>query len=156
MYKTPYICILNYVNNMKNIILTITFILLSFISNSQLVIFEVDTVQNFTHPIGVDVLESNRSNVLNIGHKVVSDNQSVKMVIDLTHMRYFVDNKEFKILSINQSDLLFDITTNEDGFICHMQLGETYDGKFVYIFEYETNGIMDGFAWVGDSITVKN
>ena len=141
---------------MKNTILTITFILLSIISNSQVVTFEVDTVRNFTHPIGVDVLEANQNNLLNIGHKAISDNPSVKMVIDLNNMQYFVDNKRFQIISVNKTDLLFDITTNEDGFICHMQLAETSDNKFVYIFEYETNGIMDGFAWVGDEIKVIN
>lgn len=141
---------------MKNTILTITFILLSIISNSQVVTFEVDTVRNFTHPIGVNVLEANQNNLLNIGHKAISDNPSVKMVIDLNNMQYFVDNKRFQIISVNKTDLLFDITTNEDGFICHMQLAETSDNKFVYIFEYETNGIMDGFAWVGDEIKVIN
>lgn len=141
---------------MKNTIFTITFILLSIILNSQVVTFEVDTVRNFTHPIGVDVLEANQNNLLNIGHKAISDNPSVKMVIDLNNMQYFVDNKRFQIISVNKTDLLFDITTNEDGFICHMQLAETSDNKFVYIFEYETNGIMDGFAWVGDEIKVIN
>lgn len=140
---------------MKNTILTITFLFLTLISNSQIFIFEVDTVENFTHPVGIDVLQANQDNLLDIGSTVVPNNHSVKMVIDLYHMRYFVDNKEFKIISKKDTGLLFDITTNEDGFTCHMQLAGTSDKKFVYIFEYETNGIVDGFAWVGDSVTIK-
>ncbi|MFM7813773.1 MAG: hypothetical protein ACKO66_04585 [Flavobacteriales bacterium] len=141
---------------MKNTMLTFTLILLSFISNSQVVYFEVDTVQNFTHPVGMDVLEANADDVLHIGHRAVSDHPSIKMKVDLNNMEYFVGNKKFEIIRINQTDLLFDITTNEDGFICHMQLAQTSDNQFVYIFEYETDGIMDGFAWVGDEIKVTN
>lgn len=139
---------------MKRAILTITFILLSIISNSQIITIVIDSVQNYTRPVGKDVFASRDSN--EITYTSFGDLSGDDMVLryNLDTKQYSVDGKFYKISKVNKTDMVFDLVLNENGFNCFTKLAVTETDKFVYVFEYEKNGIMDGFFWVGKTVYV--
>jgi hypothetical protein len=140
---------------MKNTILTITFILLSLISNSQIITIVIDSVQNYTRPVGKDVFSSRDSN--EITYTSFGDLLGDDMVLqyNLDTKEYSVDGQFYKISKVNKTDMAFDLVLSENGFNCFAKLSLTEDHKFVYVFEYEKNGIMDGFFWVGKEVYVN-
>ena len=135
---------------MKNTILTIFITLLSLISNSQIITIVIDSVQNYTRPIGKDVFVS--SNLNEITYTSFGDLSGDDMVLqyNLDTKEYSVDGKFYKISKIKKTDIVFDLVLNENGFECFAKLAVTETDKFVYVFEYEKDGIMDGFFWIGD------
>ncbi len=139
---------------MKCTIVTITFILVSFISNSQVITIVIDSVQNYTRPVGKDVFASRDSN--EITYTSFGDLSGDDMVLrfNLDTKQYSVDGEFYKISKVNKTDMAFDLVLNENGFNCFAKLALTETDKFVYVFEYEKNGIMDGFFWVGKTVYV--
>ena len=136
---------------MKNTILTIFITLLSLISNSQVISFYIDTVHNFTHPIGMDALEAFKKDSLNLTTTAISDKGPIKIITDLNNKKVIFDGNEIKILNIEKTNLLYSIVINDNDWVCYEKLARTEDEQqFIFIFEFELNGIMDGFIWIGN------
>jgi hypothetical protein len=136
---------------MKTIIVTIAFIVSSITCSSQVISFYIDTVYNFIHPIGMDAIEAFKKDSLNVTTSSISDKGPIKMVTDLNNKKVIFNGFEDKILTIEKTNLLYSITVNDNDWVCYEKLARTEDeSQFIYIFEFEIDGMMDGFIWIGD------
>ncbi|MFM7104544.1 MAG: hypothetical protein ACKOW8_03410 [Flavobacteriales bacterium] len=140
---------------MKPIIVSLLMVLISTHLNSQVISFYIDTVHNFTHPVGMDALEAFRNNKLDIVTSSISDKGPIQLITDLNNKKVIFNGYEDPIVSVEESNLLYSIKVNDNDWICNEYLARTEDEKqFIYIFEFEINGLMDGFIWVGDKSDV--
>ena len=96
-------------------------------------------------------IEAFKKDCLDLTTTSVSDKGPIKMVTDLNNKKVIFNGFEDEILTIEKSDFLYSITVSDNDWICYEKLARTEDEKkFIYIFEFEINGIMDGFIWLGD------
>lgn len=129
---------------MKNTILTITFIILSFISNSQVITVKLDTTQFFEHS---SLISTTRA--LELGKLVYTDlyEHKNKLVVtyDLGKKIESCEGSQYKIIKINQSTNIIDVVVQEDSQESLVVLGKTDEGNIIYIIEYREGDLIKGF-----------
>ena len=129
---------------MKSTILTITFILLSFISNSQVITVYLDTCQYFEHSVLMSTPQAIRSGKL--VYKTLYENKPNYVVkFDLNNKIETHSGFDCEIIKINPSSNILDVEVNEGPRMSLTVLGETEEGGVMYIYEYRDGDLMKGF-----------
>lgn len=120
---------------MKSTIITIAFIVLSFISNSQVFTLEFMLCQNFEHPSNVSTPFAKQLDVINYTGCHKSDTV-IKLVFDITNKKCEFKGKVYPIVdvfSFTDSTFEFIIQCDNESFAC--VLSGSIEGDFVYISE---------------------
>ena len=129
---------------MKSTIITITFILLSLVSISQVVTVYLDTCQFFEHSVLMSTPQAIRSGKL--VYKTLHENKPNYVVkFDLNNKIESHSGFDNKIIKINQSSNILDVEVNDGPEISLTVLGETEEGGIMYIYEYRDGDLMKGF-----------
>lgn len=129
---------------MKNTVLTITLILLSFISNSQVITVKIDTTQYFEHSALISTPQAIETNKL-VYTKLYEHKEKFVVTFDLNNMTESFGNYVFDITKSNKSNNIIDVVANENGQDVLVVLGETEEGGVMYIMEYRDGDLIKGF-----------
>ena len=129
---------------MKNTILTIALVFLSFISNSQVITVNLDTIQYFEHSALLSTPQAIRSGKL-VYKDLYEHKPNLVLTFDLDNMNESFCGYTFDIIKVNKSNNIIDIVVSENGVECLAVLGETDEGGDMYIFEYRDGDLMKGF-----------
>ena len=139
---------------MKSTIITITFILLSLVSISQVVTVYLDTCQFFEHSVLMSTPQAIRSGKL--VYKTLHENKPNYVVkFDLNNKIESHSGFDNKIIKINQSSNILDVEVNDGPEISLTVLGETEEGGIMYIYEYRDGDLMKGFFSKNPVFTVQ-
>ncbi len=129
---------------MKNTILTAAFVLLSFISHSQVITVYLDTCQFFEHSALMSTPQAISSGKL--VYKTLHENKPNYVVkFDLNNKIESHNGFDCKIVKINPSSNILDVEVNEGTGISLTVLGETEEGGLMYIYQYREGDLMKGF-----------
>jgi hypothetical protein len=129
---------------MKNTILTAALVLLSFISNSQVITVHLDTTQYFEHSALLSTPQAIRSGKL-VYKDLYEHKPNLILTFDLDNMNESFCGYTFDIIKVNKNNNIIDIVVSENGVECLAVLGETDEGGDMYIFEYRDGDLMKGF-----------
>jgi hypothetical protein len=129
---------------MKNTILTIALVFLSFISNSQVITVNLDTIQYFEHSALLSTPQAIRSGKL-VYRDLYEHKPNLVLTFDLNNMNESFSGYTFDIIKVNKSNNIIDIVVSENGYDCLVVLGETHEGGNMYIFEYKEGDLIKGF-----------
>lgn len=129
---------------MKNTILIVTFILLSFISNSQVITVKIDTTQYFEHSALISTPQAIESGKL-IYTELYEHKPNFVMTFDFNNMTESFGDYVFNIIKVNKSTNIVDIVTNENGQDILVVLGKTEEGGIMYIMEYRDGDLIKGY-----------
>jgi hypothetical protein len=129
---------------MKNTILTIALVFLSFISNSQVITVNLDTIQYFEHSALLSTPQAIRSGKL-VYKDLYEHKPNFVLTFDLNNMSESFSGYTFDIIKVNKSNNIIDIVVSENGYDCLVVLGETHEGGNMYIFEYKEGDLIKGF-----------
>jgi hypothetical protein len=129
---------------MKNTILTISFVLLSFISNSQVVTVYLDTTQFFEHSALISTPQAIESGEL-IYKKLYEHKPNFVVKYDIDRKVECHSGLENQIIEVNTSTNILDVVVQQGKQISLIVLGETEEGGIMYIFEYLEGDVMKGF-----------
>ena len=136
---------------MKSTIITITFILLSFISNSQVITIEFDTIQFFSHSSSINTNEARLTNKIVYGNLVKCVKTEV-ITFDLDNMVEKYNGFENIIIKNNNSKNLVDVEVDEAGRIGLCILGKTEDNQMIYLFETIKGDKVEGYFVINPKI----
>jgi hypothetical protein len=136
---------------MRNTILTITFILLSFISNSQVITIEFDTIQFFSHSSSINTDEARLTNKIVYGNLAKCVKTEV-ITFDLDNMVEKYNGFENVIIKNNNSKNLVDVEVDEAGRIGLCILGKTEDNQMIYLFETIKGDKVEGYFVINPKI----
>ena len=136
---------------MKNTILTITFILLSFISNSQVITVKFDTIQFFSHSASINTDKARLTNKIVYGDLSKCLKTEV-ITFDLDNMVERYNGFENLIIKNNDSKNLVDIEVDESGRVGLCILGKTEDGQMIYLFETVNGDKIEGYFVINPEI----
>jgi len=129
---------------MKSTILTITLVLLSFISNSQVITVYLDTCQFFEHSVLMSTPQAIKSGKL--VYKTLHENKPNYVVkFDLNNKIETHSGFDCEIIKINPSNNILDVVVDEGPRISLTVFGETEEGGIMYIYEYKEGDLMKGF-----------
>lgn len=136
---------------MKNTILTITFILLSFISKSQVITVKFDTIQFFSHSASINTDKARLTNKIVYGDLAKCLKTEV-ITFDLDNMVERYNGFENLIIKNNDSKNLVDIEVDESGRVGLCILGKTEDGQMIYLFETVNGDKIEGYFVINPEI----
>jgi len=129
---------------MKNTILAIALVLLSFISHSQVITVYLDTCQFFEHSALMSTPQAISSGKL--VYKTLHENKPNYVVkFDLNNKIESHSGFDCKIVKINTSSNILDVEVNDGTGISLTVLGETEEGGIMYIYQYKEGDLMKGF-----------
>jgi hypothetical protein len=136
---------------MKNTIITITFILLSFISNSQVITVKFDTIQFFSHSASINTEKARLTNKVVYGDLAKCLKTEV-ITFDLDSMVERYNGFENLIIKKNNSENLVDIEVDESGRVGLCILGKTEDDQMIYLFETINGDEIEGYFVINPTI----
>jgi len=136
---------------MKNIILTITFIFLSFISKSQVITVKFDTIQFFSHSASINTDKARLTNKIVYGDLAKCLKTEV-ITFDLDNMVERYNGFENFIIKNNNSKNLVDVEVDESGRVGLCILGKTEDGQMIYLFETINGDKIEGYFVINPEI----
>ena len=139
---------------MKSTILTIALVLLSFISNSQVITVYLDTCQFFEHSVLMSTPQAIKSGKL--VYKTLHENKPNYVVkFDLNNKIETHSGFDCEIIKINPSNNILDVVVDEGPRISLTVFGETEEGGIMYIYEYKEGDLMKGFFSLDPVFTVQ-
>jgi hypothetical protein len=136
---------------MKNIILTITFIFLSFISKSQVITVKFDTIQFFSHSASINTDKARLTNKIVYGDLAKCLKTEV-ITFDIDNMVERYNGFENFIIKNNNSKNLVDVEVDESGRVGLCILGKTEDGQMIYLFETINGDKIEGYFVINPEI----
>jgi len=139
---------------MKSTILTITFILLSFISNSQVITVYLDTCQFFEHSLNISTTDA-RDNGTIVYNSYLYFPQKLVYTFDLDNESLTFKGEEYPITDVTKSSNILDVQVYDEC-PCMSILGETTDNQMIFLLECKGEDKIFGFFSLNPKFTVKN
>jgi hypothetical protein len=129
---------------MKNTIITIALVLLSFVSNSQVITIQFDTVQFFSHSSNMSTEQARLTNKIVYGSLGKTYRTRV-ITFDLVNMIQTMEGFPNYIIKNNDTKNPVDVIVDQSGQIVVCILAKTEEGEMIYIFEREEDDMVKGY-----------
>jgi hypothetical protein len=139
---------------MKNTILTIALVFLSFISNSQVITVYLDTCQFFEHSALMSTPKAIESGQL-VYKKLYENKPNFVVKFDLNRQIETYKDYDFSIITVNPSTNIVDVVVKENDLTSLIVLGETEEGNIMYIYEYRDGDLIKGFFSINPEFVVQ-
>ena len=140
---------------MKQLIFSIVFVLLSLITNSQVITVTATTLQKFNHSSNISTIEAIASDAIEYPHYTVGNNV---YVFDLNKRTMSMNGGVVHTISkINESENVLDCIVLDNGFDVLYVMGETSNNQTQFLSEwFNEDKIVGYFSMNSDfSYTVK-
>jgi hypothetical protein len=139
---------------MKNTILTIALVFLSFISNSQVIEVRYDTAQFFEHGLNISTTDA-RDNGSIVYDSYLYFPQEVVYTFDLDNKSLTFKGKECPITDVTKSSNILDVQIQSEC-PCMSILGKTTDNQMIFLVECKGKDKIFGFFSLNPKFTIKN
>jgi hypothetical protein len=140
---------------MKQLIFSIVFVLLSLITNSQVITVTATTLQKFNHSSNISTIEAIAKDAIEYPHYTVGNNV---YVFDLNKRTMSMNGGVVHTISkINESENVLDCIVFDNGFDVLYVMGETSNSQTQFLSEwFNEDKIVGYFSMNSDfSYTVK-
>jgi hypothetical protein len=140
---------------MKQLIFSIVFVLLSLITNSQVITVTATTLQKFNHSSNISTIEAIANDAIEYPHYTVGNNV---YVFDLNKRTMSMNGGAVNAISkINESENVLDCIVFDNGFDVLYVMGETSNSQTQFLSEwFNEDKIVGYFSMNSDfSYTVK-
>jgi len=140
---------------MKQLIFSIVFVLLSLITNSQVITVTATTLQKFNHSSNISTIEAIANDAIEYPHYTVGNNV---YVFDLNKRTMSMNGGVVNTISkINESENVLDCIVLDNGFDVLYVMGETSNNQTQFLSEwFNEDKIVGYFSMNSDfSYTVK-